>query len=668
MNHNLPSYLLIFVMVIVFPFCTATSQVANTTADAGEPDPTRFASDIEKFSKISFDDSQDRIVFTGSSSIRFWPDIHKYYPDYQVINTGFGGSQMSDLRYYLNETVLRFSPRQVFIYEGDNDVSAQRPTSVIMENTRKVVDAIRQQLPNTEIVLISAKPSVARWQLKPQYETLNAAFESYANSQKNVKYANVWDNMLDEQGVVRKDIFIADNLHMNTKGYELWDQIIGPMVGFDDGWKMLFNGKDFNNFEKLNGTADYEVVDGQMVGTSRLKTPNTFLATKEKYGDFILEFEVLVDNGLNSGVQFRSLSLPEYNNGRVHGYQCEIETSSRKWAGGIYDEARRAWLYPLSRNEKGRHAFVPGEWNHYRIEAIGNKIRTWVNDVQCANLVDDMTAEGIIAFQVHGIYSEEQEGKKVRWRNIRIKTSDLENARKRVDTDVPEFSYLNNQLTEHEKRTGWRLLWDGQTDENWQSAKMNKFPSAGWTMQDGILQIEKSPNYLNRVGGDIITQEQFSDFELSLDFKLTEGANSGIKYFVNPKLLAEKSEAIGLEYQLLDDRNHPDAKQGKNGNRTVASLYDLIRAESNTSFRGKNFKGYKQWNNARIVVRGSQVEHWLNHVKVVSYDRHSQLFRALVEKSKYENYEDFGQIPMGYILLQDHGDVVSFRNIKIREF
>ena len=155
-----------------------------------------------------------------------------------------------------------------------------------------------------------------------------------------------------------------------------------------------------------------------MVGYTTPNTPNSFMATKKKYGDFILEFEVKADNAINSGVQFRSLSMPDYNNGRVHGYQCEIESSARKWAGGIYDEARRGWLYPLTRNEKGRQAFITGDWNHYRIEAIGNDIRTWINGVQCANLVDDMTAEGLIGFQVHGIYHKSQEGTQVKWLSL----------------------------------------------------------------------------------------------------------------------------------------------------------------------------------------------------------------------------------------------------------
>ena len=439
-------------------------------------------------------------------------------------------------------------------------------------------------------------------------------------------------------------------------------------VTSQDPWQMLFNGQDLSNFQQLNGEAEYKVEDGMIVGISKMNTPNSFLATKENFGDFILEFEVLVDNGLNSGVQFRSLSKEDYRNGRVHGYQCEIETSPRKWAGGVYDEARRAWLYPLSRNQKARDAFVPGQWNLYRIEAIGNQIRTWINDIQCVNLVDDMTSEGFIAFQVHSIRDKSLEGTKVRWRNIRILTDQLETFRRSPDKDVPEISYLNNVLTEEEARKGWRLLWDGKTASGWRGAKLDHFPKKGWEMEDGILKVLASGGFESRNGGDIVTIDTYSDFELSVDFKITKAANSGIKYFVDPELNKGDGSAIGLEFQILDDRNHPDAKMGKNGNRTVASLYDLIRAESYSKNGSKNFKGGDQWNNARIVVKGGHVAHWLNHVKVVEFNRHSQAFEALVEKSKYEKWENFGRLPEGHILLQDHGDEVSFRNIKIREF
>ena len=435
-----------------------------------------------------------------------------------------------------------------------------------------------------------------------------------------------------------------------------------------ENWEVLFNGKDLSNFHQLNGDASYKIMNQELIGTSKLGTPNSFMATKKNYGDFILEFDVFVENGLNSGVQFRSLSTPDYMDGRVHGYQCEIETSARKWAGGVYDEARNGWLYPLTRNPKGQNAFKPGAWNHYRIEAIGSNIRTWINDIQCANLVDDTTAEGFIAFQVHSIHDNSLEGKIVKWKNIKIKTTDLENSRKEVDSEVPEISYLTNQLTADETRKGWRFLWDGKTTDGWRGAKLDKFPEKGWEMEDGILTVLSSGGQESRNGGDIVTVNSFSNFELSVDFIMTEGANSGIKYFVDSELNKGEGSAIGMEFQVLDDEKHPDAKKGTNGNRTVGSLYDLIRAENNGSSRGKNFKGVNSWNNARIVVKDGHVVHWLNHVKVVEFNRFSQAFRALVENSKYEKWKNFGQIPEGLILLQDHGDRVSFKNIKLREF
>ncbi len=168
-------------------------------------------------------------------------------------------------------------------------------------------------------------------------------------------------------------------------------------------WVNLFNGKNLNGWTRLNGTAEYRVEDGAIVGTSKMNTPNTFLATKKTYGDFILEFEFKVDEGLNSGVQFRSIADKKIMDGRVHGYQFEIDPSSRAWTGGVYDEAGRGWLYDLTRYPSAQKAFKNGTWNKARIEAVGEHIRTWVNGVPCANVLDNAVSSGIIALQVHGI-------------------------------------------------------------------------------------------------------------------------------------------------------------------------------------------------------------------------------------------------------------------------
>lgn len=219
----------------------------------------------------------------------------------------------------------------------------------------------------------------------------------------------------------------------------------------------------------------------------------------------------------------------------------------------------------------------------------------------------------------------------------------------------------DNTLTKTEKKEGWKLLWDGKTSKGWKGAFSDKFPEKGWRMENGELIVLKSDGGEATNGGDIITVDYYDNFEIVLEAKLSQGANSGIKYFVDPSYLVPKGSAKGLEFQLLDDDHHPDAKNGRDGNRTIGSLYDLITADKN-----KKASPIGEWNKVRIVSKNMKVEHWLNGLKVVEYERGSQQYKELIAISKYKDIPEFGLKPKGPILLQDHGDEVRFKNIKLR--
>ncbi|WP_298363459.1 DUF1080 domain-containing protein [uncultured Lutibacter sp.] len=423
-------------------------------------------------------------------------------------------------------------------------------------------------------------------------------------------------------------------------------------------WVNLLKGNTLDGWNIKGGKAIYEVNDGIITGTTVQNTPNTFLTTNKMYSDFILELDFKVNPHMNSGIQIRSNSIPEFKNGRVHGYQVEIDPSERAWSGGIFDEARRGWLNDLEDNIPAKKAFKQNEWNTYRVEAIGDTLKTWVNGIPAAHLVDNMTKSGFIGLQVHSI-GNGKAGSQIQWKNIRIIDKDVQ--KYATKTPIPVM-VKRNALTEQEKSEGWKMLWDGKSTKGWRGAKLNRFPNSGWLIKNGILTVLPSGGAESAAGGDIVTTELYSDFELKVDFKLTPGANSGIKYYVDTEINKGPGSSIGLEYQILDDALHPDAKKGNHeGSRTVSSLYDLIKADEN-----KPVKPIGEWNTAYIISKNNHVEHWLNGVKVLEYERKSKDFLKLVSESKYKKWPDFGMLEKGQLLLQDHGDRVSFRNIKVK--
>ncbi|MBN2477225.1 MAG: DUF1080 domain-containing protein [Pirellulales bacterium] len=276
-----------------------------------------------------------------------------------------------------------------------------------------------------------------------------------------------------------------------------------PAMAADDaeGFVPLFDGKSLDGWTQRGGKAKYEAVDGMIVGSSVPNTSNSFLCTEKHYGDCILELEFKVDDGLNSGVQIRSNSLDDYKNGRVHGYQVEIDPSDRAWSGGIYDEGRRGWLCNLEKNEPARKAFKRGEWNKFRVEAVGDSIKTWLNGVPAADLKDSMTPSGFIALQVHGVGGR-TEPLQVRWRNIRLK-----------------------DLGQRHETDGYVSLFDGKTLGGWHT-----LPGGKWVVADGVIlgTSERSdPRH-----GQLVSDRRYKDFTVRLKFKAVQG-NSGLYFRVD---------------------------------------------------------------------------------------------------------------------------------------
>ena len=238
-----------------------------------------------------------------------------------------------------------------------------------------------------------------------------------------------------------------------------------------------------------------------------------------------------------------------------------------------------------------------------------------------------------------------------------------------------------NTLSRAEKSAGWRLLFDGATLTGWRGFHSGQIPAgqipagqspsgqipsgqipSGWMAEGGLLRKAPGRGTPERPGGDLITIDQFGSFELAIEWKISKGGNSGIKYLVSESLPPTGRGAISFEYQVLDDENHPDAKMGIAGNRTSGALYDLIPPGS-----VKKVRPVGEFNQTRIVVRGDKIEHWLNGAKVVEFDRSSEEYRKHLAESKFKTTKGFGEARQGHILLQDHGDEVWYRNIKIRE-
>ncbi|HEY9117196.1 MAG TPA: DUF1080 domain-containing protein [Roseivirga sp.] len=404
--------------------------------------------------------------------------------------------------------------------------------------------------------------------------------------------------------------------------------LLSSCAGQKSDWKSLFNGQDLEGWTVMGSDATFEIDNGTVIGTNQGRQ-NTFLATNDVYSDFILELDVWVDPSMNSGLQFRSA---QHENGRVYGYQAEIDPSERAYSGGIYDEARRDWLYPLSLNQQASTAFKINDWNKYRIVAIGNTIRIWVNGICTAVMEDDASAEGFIALQVHGVGLEEDEGRQAKWRNVRVATENLEEKLWPLPADIYVMNLLTNELSDMEKEQGWELIWNGQDMEGWKTTD----EATVWSIQDGALTVGSGE-------GHLMSEEVFENYELSLLYQLTEGAEGGIGYQVNEGD-GNFDAFSGQEFQIADHAH----LEADNASHKQGALYGKI-APTNLSWVGMGERHYKRlgiWNHVRIIVKDGQVEHWLNGFKLVAY--------SLPDHQP------------GAILLQNQGPGVHYKSLRIK--
>jgi hypothetical protein len=407
--------------------------------------------------------------------------------------------------------------------------------------------------------------------------------------------------------------------------------LLAGSPSFAGEWIDLFNGKDLAHWQNPYDWGKAEVVDGEIHLTT--EKSKWFLSTVKEYSDFIFEVEVKMPEGkCNSGFLFRS----HKSKNRMFGYQAEVDPSGRNWSGGLYDEGRRAWFISPNRDhakskeakeqsiaafvERAGDCFKRHDWNKYRIECRGGHIKISVNGVTTTDIHDQKDAKGYIALQHHG-----EKGQIYRFRNIRIMELTAD------DTAVRSSS------------TEWTSLFASGDFSQWTSIK-GQAVGEGWSIKNGIVHRS------GRRPGDIITKQQYKDFELCFNWKISEGGNSGIKYRTKGRL--------GLEYQVLDDAKHKDSKIPTH---RAGSLYELAAAPDS-----KPIHPVGDWNQSRILANGNTIQHWLNGEKIVDIEVGSDDWNQRFQKSKYSKNQGFGSWT-GPILLQDHNDEVWFKNVQICE-
>lgn len=397
--------------------------------------------------------------------------------------------------------------------------------------------------------------------------------------------------------------------------------------------RMLFDGKTLDGWTPIGGDVQFRIEDGAIVGDAMAKTPSTYLSTNETFSDFVFEAEMLVVGPMNSGIQFRTRKIDSKQGETVQGLQMEYDPSPRNWSGGIYGQSFGEWRYTTNLNPACREAITIGGWNTYRIEAIGPQIATFINGQPCSRYFGDEMREGFISLQMHSVNGDDGGGMQGKWRNIRIWTDNLDAVRTKLPDSVIEQNYFANVLSPWEQRVGFRQAWDGTTLSLFNG---DARPSA----EEGFSPA--GPH------STVVSTQPYGNYELLFDFRTEPGATGHVHY------LAGGDGNGGAVFRIADSEKTiktPDTT-------TVGALYGLITPTNMLETPNRTVIRWQKagdWNRARIVVNGRKVEHWLNHTKVVEYDRCDSKFAAAFKRAQ------------GHIAMTDDTGGVSFRSVKIRD-
>jgi len=406
--------------------------------------------------------------------------------------------------------------------------------------------------------------------------------------------------------------------------------MLSAVVGFtlshvllvEPKWEPLFDGKSLDGWVQRGGSASYTVNDGVIVGETRPNTPNSFLCTKKRYTDFVLELEFRVDNELNSGIQVRSNSVLGYKKGVVHGYQCEIDPSERSYTGGIYDESRRGvFLADLAKNEAGRKALKRGDWNRYRIECRGDRMRTWVNGVPCADLRDDVTRTGFIGLQVHSV-GNRQDPLKVEWRDIKIQ--DFGDPYAEVPT------------------AGKRILGQGGDTINWKMFGSKDSP-IGWKYDGSVATVLPG-------GGEIETRAPHGDALIYVEFNtddngLTGQANGNSGVYMQGR----------YEVQVLNSASEEPADN------LCGGIYGVKKPDFNMAFAAGEWQNY--W--IKFTAARWEGEKKISNARMTVYHNGTLIHNDI----EVPNFTTAGSPEAPFnsgLKLQNHGNRVRYRTVWIQ--